>query len=259
MIKYFLVFVLNLFVLVSFGQELKLKGIYQGENLYVMNPLSASGVGFCIQEIKINGKLSTDEISSSAFELDFSQYHFKFGDPIEVVIKHKKGCTPKVLNLDVIQAKSTFKISKIEVGRDKILRWTTTNETGSLDFIIEQYRWNKWIKVGVVKGKGRPIPNKYSFKIKPHSGLNKFRVKQIDNSKRARYSKNAIYKSMTTFVTLKKSSKAIRFSRATMYEVYDYYGKIVKKGYGESVDISTLKRGEYFLNYDNKMDTFKKK
>jgi hypothetical protein len=44
-----------------------------------------------------------------------------------------------------------------------------------------------------------------------------------------------------------------------MYEIYDYYGNIVKKGFGAKIDVSGLKSGEYFLNYDNKMDTFKKK
>ena len=170
MFRYFFLILLNFLVFLSFAQTLKLKGIYQGENLYVMNPFSASGAGFCIKEISVNGKISTDEISSSAFEIDLSQYHLKQGSPIEIIIKHKEGCTPKVLNPDVIQIKSTFRISKIEVGRDKVLRWTTTNETGSLNFIVEQYRWNKWVKIGEVKGKGNPSQNKYSFKITPHSG-----------------------------------------------------------------------------------------
>ncbi len=259
MSKYLFIIFFNLLVFLSSAQDIKLKGIYQGENLYIMNPFSASGVGFCIQEIKINNRVSTDEISSSAFELDFSQYHFKLGDPIEVIIKHKTGCIPKILNPNVIQAKSTFKISKIEVGRDRILRWSSTKETGSLDFIVEQFRWNKWVKIGIVKGNGNTSINKYSFKIKPHSGQNKFRVKQIDYSKRARYSKDAIYRSMTPLVTFKKSGKNINFSQFTMYEIYDYYGNIVKKGYGKSIDITKLKHGEYFLNYDNKMNTFKKK
>lgn len=259
MSKYLLNLILVLFVSLTFAQELKLNGIYQGDNLYVMNPFSSSGVGFCIQEVRVNGKVSTDEIASSAFEIDLSQYNFKTGAPVEIIIKHKNGCQPKVLNPDVIQSKSTFRISKIEVGRDKILRWTTTNETGSLDFIIEQYRWNKWVRVGIVKGKGGNKTNVYSYKIAAHSGQNKFRVKQIDYSKKARYSKDAIFRAMLPLVTFKKSGNTIIFSQATMYEIYNYYGNIVLKGSGDKIDISKLKSGDYFLNYDNKMDTFKKK
>jgi len=259
MSKYLLSIILVLATLFAFSQEIRLKGIYQGDNLYVMNPFSSSGVGFCIQEVRVNNKISTDEIASSAFEIDLSQYHFKLGDPVEVVIKHKSGCTPKILNPNVIQARSTFKTTKIEVGRDKILRWTSIGETGSLDYIVEQYRWNKWVKVGVVKGKGGATANQYSFKINPHSGQNKFRIKQIDYTKKARYSKDAIYRSMSPQITFKKSGNTIKFSQTTMYEIYDYYGNIVKKGNSDSIDISKLKKGEYFLNYDNKMDTFKKK
>lgn len=243
----------------SFAQEVKLNGIYQGDNLYVMNPFSSSGVGFCIQEVKINDKVSTDEIASSAFEIDLSQYHFNSGDPIEVTIKHKRGCAPKVLNPNVIQAKSTFTISKIEIGRDEILRWTSANEAGSLPFIIEQYRWNKWVKIGTVEGKGKAKSTLYTFKTTPHSGQNKYRVKQVDYTKKPRYSDDALFRSMLPQVTFKKEKGFIKFSEKTMYEVYDYYGKIVAKGNQEIFDISKLKDGEYFLNYDNKMDTFKKK
>lgn len=45
----------------------------------------------------------------------------------------------------------------------------------------------------------------------------------------------------------------------TMYEIYDQYGNIVKKGFGNKVDVSNLPKGGYFLNYDNKMGEFVKK
>jgi len=44
-----------------------------------------------------------------------------------------------------------------------------------------------------------------------------------------------------------------------MYEIYDYYGNRILKGIGSKIDISGLKKGEYFINYDNTMDQFKKK
>jgi hypothetical protein len=45
----------------------------------------------------------------------------------------------------------------------------------------------------------------------------------------------------------------------TMYEIYDQYGNIVKKGYGSKVDVSNLPKGGYYLNFDNKMGEFTKK
>ena len=36
-------------------------------------------------------------------------------------------------------------------------------------------------------------------------------------------------------------------------------GNIVKKGFGDNVDVSNLKRGTYYINYDKDMGKFLKK
>ena len=52
----------------------------------------------------------------------------------------------------------------------------------------------------------------------------------------------------------------ITVSANTLYEIYDQYGNIVKRGYGNSIDVSTLKKDMYYLNYDNKTgETFIKR
>jgi hypothetical protein len=57
-----------------------------------------------------------------------------------------------------------------------------------------------------------------------------------------------------------KPKDVITFSSATLFEIYDQYGNIVKRGYAASVDVSTLKKDLYYLNYDNKMgETFIKR
>lgn len=243
------------------GGEIVLEGIYQGKNLYVMNPFASAGVGFCVYEVTVNGKITTDEINSSAFEIDLSIYQFNIGDKITVVIKHKDNCLPKVLNPEVLKPKSTFNIVKIEVTKDGSLQWTTTGESGSLPYIVEQYRWNKWIKVAEVEGKGTSGTHSYSVKINLHSGINKFRVKQVDYTKKPRLSPEVTFKSLEppVNITNTKFENEIVFSRETMYEIYDYYGNRIMKGIGSRIDISSLKKGDYFINYDNKMETFKKK
>ena len=240
--------------------EIVLDGIFQGKNLYVMNPFASSGIGFCVYEVTVNGKVTTDEINSSAFEIDLSVYQFKIGDKVSIIIKHKENCSPKVLNAEVLKPKSTFVIVSMNVENNK-LKWTTKNEAGALPFIVEQYRWNKWIKVGKVKGKGTLGINSYSIEIHPHSGNNKFRVKQIDFSKKPHYSEELTYRSKLPPVSFKpkKVENEIIFSQPTLFEIYDYYGNIVKKGFGEKIDCSGLKKGDYFLNFDNQMETFKKK
>ncbi len=253
---------LTLFTTFISAEEIKVEGIYQGENLFVMNPFASTGVGFCVYEVTVNGEITTDEINSSAFEIDLSVFRLKIGDKVVVIIKHKEGCLPKVLNPEVLKPKSTYKVLDITVDRkNKKLRWTTTGERGSLPFIVEQFKWNKWVKIATVKGKGTEGKHSYSVSIVPTSGTNKFRVKQIDYSRKPRYSPEVTYRSLDPPVTFSpvKPKTVINFSAVTAYEIYDFYGRLVKKGTGNKVDISKLKKGDYFLNYDNQMGRFTKK
>ncbi|MCK4664449.1 MAG: hypothetical protein KAT68_16390 [Bacteroidales bacterium] len=259
--KLILFIILITSVFSSFAGEIVLEGIYQGKNIYVMNPFASSGVGFCIYEVIVNGQVSTDEINSSAFEIDLSVFQFNKGDKIIIIIKHKENCLPKILNPEVLKPKSTFIVSLIKVEKGGTLKWTTTSESGQLTYTVEQFRWNKWVRVGKVQGNGTSGTNNYSIKVKPHSGINKFRVKQIDYTKKPRYSKEATFRSMSPPVTYspEKPTTEIVFSNETMYEIYDYYGNLVLKGFGAKINISRLKSDTYFINYDIKTETFKKK
>ena len=239
-----------------------LEGNYQGKNLFVQNPFAGSGVGFCTFEVTINDDVTTDEINSSAFEIDFSAFQLEVGAKVVVKIKHGDDCKPKVLNPEVLKPKSTFDVVSMKIDDQGVLGWNTNNETGRLAYTIEQFRWNKWVKVGEEEGKGQKASNSYTFKITPHSGENKFRVKQVDYSRRPRYSSSVKYRDATiapvTFAP-QKVKDFINFSAETMYEIYDAYGNIVKKGFGDKLDATNLKRGTYYINYDKEMGKFLKK
>ena len=254
--------ILSLMLSVSgFAQSMiLLEGTYQGKNVYVQNPFNSNGVGFCVYEVRVNDQITTDEIGSSAFEIDLRNFQLKVGDPVTIKIFHKEDCTPKVLNPEVLKPKSTFVTSSITVDCNaKLLKWTTTGEQGKLTFVIEQFRWNKWVKIGEVEGLGTAGPNNYSFAVVPHSGENQFRVKQVDYSGQARTSPVAKCTSTQAeikFFPVKVKDKITFEGGETMYEIYDQYGNIVKKGFGATVDCTGLAKGGYFLNYDNKTAEF---
>ncbi|MCB0430309.1 MAG: hypothetical protein H6585_14255 [Flavobacteriales bacterium] len=258
------IIILTLFSLPSMAGVIVLTGSYQGKNLYVQNPFAGSGIGFCTFEVTVNGEIATDELNANAFEIDFSNYQLELGAPVEVKIKHKDDCKPKVLNPEVLKPRSTFEIISIKVesnGDDGILKWQTRNESGSLTYVVEQFKWNKWVRVGEVEGKGSATPNDYSFDVTTHSGVNKFRVKQTDFSGRPRYSTPANFNSKKPEITFTpvKVKDMIDFSGETMYEIYDSYGNIVKKGKGNKVEVTNLEKGIYYLSYDNKTEQFMKK
>ncbi|MFT6717415.1 MAG: hypothetical protein ACJA0Q_002070 [Saprospiraceae bacterium] len=266
--------IIGIILLTSTGvfaqSEMVVKGTYQGENLYVQNPFSSSGVGFCVIDVSINDQQSIDEINSSAFEIDFSSYDLFRGQSVVVKITYKDGCSPRVLNPEVLKASSTFQISTIAVSKEGLLKWTTTGESGSLPYIVEQFRWNKWVKIGRVKGKGLQGKNNYTFQTKPHSGPNKFRLKQVDHTRKPRYSKVAKLirsKAPEVFITSDKDKikNTLTFGSPTgailetMYELVNKFGVLVKKGVGSTVDFTGLDKGEYWISYDNKVEKVKKK
>ncbi len=245
-------------------KSIKLEGIFQGENLFIMNPFASSGVGFCIYEVTVNGQVATDNINNSAFELNLLAFHLQKGERVAIEIKHKEGCTPKVLNANVLKPKSTYTISSIKLDKTGTLSFTTQGEMGSLPFIVEQFKWKKWVTVGKVQGKGTSGTNIYHVKVPLHSGINKVRVKQIDASKKPRYSNEITFNNLAPEVTFKPGNNGqttglITFSRATEYEIWDFYGKRVAKGNASSVNISSFPKGIYFINYDCKDESFEKR
>ncbi len=246
----------------SFAGVIVLEGNYQGKNLYVQNPFAGSGVGFCVTKVLVNGSVTTDEISSSAFEIDFTNHQLKIGDKVEVKIEHKDDCKPKVLNPEVLKPKSTYEVTTMTPESDGTIKWKTKGEQGKLPFIIEQFRWNKWVKVGEVDGIGTPGENSYSFKISPHYGENQVRIKQVDYTSQPRYSRAVKFMSNTAEIicnTLKTKDFLIFEGGETMYEIFDKFGNMVKKGFGSKVDVANLAADVYYLNYDNKTTEFIKK
>jgi len=242
---------------------LSIEGSYQGKNLYVQNPEDGDGFGFCATKVTVNGDVMPGGCSSNAFEIDFSLFNIEIGEPVFIVIEHSDGCKPTILNPEVLLPKSTFNTESITVSPSGALVWKTSNERGKLPFIVEQYRWNKWVQVGEVQGKGTSGTNAYEFQVAPHSGENTVRVVQIDHSGTKRSSKEVKFTSTVPAIEKNpvKVKDVINFTAGgkaieTKYEIYDAYGNIVKKGVGTSVPCGNLLKGAYYINFDNKTEKF---
>lgn len=259
-------FLLSFVIIMAFVSQgicgiLVIEGKYQDKNLYVQNGYAGNGVGFCTYEVTINGQVSTDEVNSSAFEIDFVAFQIKPGTEVIVEIKHKDDCSPKILNPEALKPRATFEVVNINIDKNGLLKWSTKNEMGSIPYVVEQFRWNKWIPVGEVKGAGAMESNSYSFQTTAHSGENKFRIKQVGYGGVSKSSTSVTFIStigQPTY-TMSKGDNMIQFSSETMYEVFDAYGNIIKRGYGNQLEISNLQKGSFYLCYDNIMTDFKKK
>lgn len=239
---------------------LVIEGKYQNKNIYIHNGLGPGGVGFCTKEVKVNGNITTDEINSSSFEIDLKAINLAFGENVLIEIIHYDGCQPKVLNMEDLKPKPSFEIVMMSLSPSGLLKWTTKNENGVLPFIVEQYKWNKWVPVGEVDGIGTAANHDYSFQTALHSGENKYRVKQKGFKSTVKVSKEVTATSPLSkpSFAIQKNNSSIDFTEETAYEVYDAFGIIVKKGYGKQIKIENLSKGDYYLCYDNSLTEFKK-
>jgi hypothetical protein len=250
-----------LFCLFSQADTIIVEGKYQNKNIYIQNGYSDAGVGFCAYAVYVNGKLTNDEVNATAFEIDLAQLQLKYGQDVTIKILHKDGCNPpRVLNPDALKPLPTFEVVTMQMTNEGLLTWTSKNESGPMPFVIEQFRWNKWVNVGEVSGIGSPGEHNYKFQVTAlHSGENKFRLRQTGYQSKYSAEVKIVSSTPRCIFSLSKGSKQIDFTCGTLYEVYDYYGSVVKKGYGSRVDIANLQRGGYYVCFDNTIGELKKK
>jgi hypothetical protein len=231
------------------------KGICDGQNLMIENPVLDEGKMFCIEKVIVNGKSIPFE-QSSAFEINFSALKIGEGDSVTIIITHKKGCIPKALNNRMCGSGLYTRYVHLYVKNDSIL--TMSGSPYHEKFILQQFRWNRWIGMdSLFADKDPSVYHEFKVGKSLHSGKNYFRIKCRD--------KTGTY--LTRTVSIKRPeekdifklqygphyyrSHPVEFKHATNYELYDDYGNIILKGYGDHFSISTLLKGHYFLNYDD--------
>lgn len=242
--------------------DLSIEGYYQGSSIYVQSPADEDGFGFCINRVTVNGDVIPVDIYASAFEIDLKEYGIRKGDEVLIVFEHDAGCRPKLLNPEALRPASTFVLEEISCTPEGVLTWSTTGESGKLNFLIEQKKWNKWVVIGEVTGIGTADLNQYTFNVLAHSGENEIRLAQIDNTSQKRVTPPVKFTPANATepeLNVLTDKKIIEFTAngkqvKTKYEIFDAYGNIVKKGYNSEVDYSNLKSGVYHINYDNKND-----
>lgn len=249
----FLLTVLFALPLISNAGVYVYNGVYQGKDLYVKNPFAGDGVGFCVFEVKVNGEVTSDEINSSAFAIDLELYKLKIGTPVEIIIRTKDDCEPNVINLDAIAPSSTYALDEIALDGNQTLTWKTSNESSPIPFVVEQFKWNKWVEVAEVPGEGKAKDNLYAADVSTHKGENTFRLRQ-DDANGSHYSDRFVVQVSTPEIIIitDKIFEKIEFSAKTDYEVFDEYGIVVAKGRAASIDCSKWVPGNYYLNYGGK-------
>lgn len=258
-----LLFLFFAFSVNCLGQILSVSGYYEGMNLFVSNPVKNDGYGYCINKVLVNGNVLPASIQTDYFEIDLTLFNLKKGDEVFIELEHGEGCTPSFVNPEVLLPFSTFEVVSISANSQGKISWTTKNESGKLTYLVEQFKWDRWVVAAEVLGKGAKTTNQYSIDILPTSGYNKVRVAQVDNTGQKRHSKTVGFTS--TKKSVKKTPSKVKSNLyfktdgvlvKTKFELYDAFGNLLKKGYGHTIDCTELLNGIYNINYDNKSEKF---
>jgi hypothetical protein len=236
---------------------INIEGQYQGKNVFIVNPFRESGIGFCVDSIWVNGRLTAFE-NASAFEIQLNKLSLGIGDSVSVRIKHFNNCEPGIINQAI--SPKTFEISNVSITRDKVIKWTCLDQDRPVCFNVEQYRWNKWLKVvdTCINGKNHSIDlSSYDF----HAGENKFRISSKTAYVRKDVSGPVLYNEIVEKVTFfwDKGKSEVQFNHYTGWELFNEDGAMIKIGTSYEIDCAKLKAGTYFLNYDNLNGSFKVK
>lgn len=256
-----LFFIAVIFLPSAFSQDtLVLQGKYFGKNLYVINP--GTNNSYCIQKILVNNIPTKDEINSNSFEIDFSLLNIAVGTNVRIIIYHNSGCKPKIVNPEVLFAQSNFSFVLLKNEKFSKLTWTIKGEVNN-KFVVEQFRWQKWITVGeVYVSPDSAKKTSFSCEIKTHSGQNTFRVSHTDTKGNVTYSKVLKFINPAVKEVILQSQKVtdnINFSSETAYEIFDEKGTFLSDGTASQIDITKLPKGKYWVNYDNKTSMVTKK
>lgn len=120
---------LNLLITNSFAQTkptdvISLEGVYQGKNIFVRNAYGPGGIGYCVNEILVNGEISADKINSDIFEINLEHFKLKTGDKVKVDIKYYTGSTPVLINPGaLIKPPKTMKTRENSLTIDGFFKW----------------------------------------------------------------------------------------------------------------------------------------
>lgn len=249
-----LVFFLSFFLLGSAQDcSLLLSGHYAGKNLYVKNPFVNKKEGFCVKSLIVNDSI-IPFISASTFEINLHKFSLSDGDSLEIRINHKCGCLPQILN-PVHHYPKRLQFLWNGVFGDSLLMFTVSEkESESGKYVLQQFRWNKWNSFDSIASCRPNDTCTYTFSLSRHlhPGTNKFRVYRPGATVSSGTFEIFVPEAEETNLEQKITNGPISLPHKTWYELWDEYGKRIRFGYGDTIDISSLYKGTFYLNYDNK-------
>ncbi|HEX8548893.1 MAG TPA: hypothetical protein VF691_18145 [Cytophagaceae bacterium] len=259
MSRQFFLLAFILFANTVFGTGLlTISGSYQGKNVFIQNPAMPNPKEYCTKEVYVNDVKVMGGSKTPTYEIDLSK--FKINQAILIKIVHDDLCSPKILNPYDLKVGGSFNFTALKVDQENIT-WATKGERSEGKIFVEQFLYNNWHTIKEIQGKESMILNSYDHPCSHHSGINRYRVKYVDDEGIVSYSKVVDFISTLPPIKFypKRVIDKVHLSRTTDYEVLDKNLKTIKHGHSKEVNLSDLEMGVYYLNVDNlTLKVFKK-
>lgn len=239
-------------------QQIKVTGVYQGQAVFIQNPLMNGTNNFCISAIFINGDRLNIDYNRSALELDFNS--FDLYTPVTVSIKHPEVCTPRVLNPEAIRFYSAFKFTDI-ILNDTTLTWRTRGEKGEGSYAIEKLFADGWNTLEQLPSKNNFTGSTYTTLPELKEGSNKYRIRyDIVGTDRYIYSQEQeyVYYPEPLRIYPLTVTDNLYLSRIAEYEISTSEGRTILTGKGNKIELSRLRRGEYYITVGERVEKFVK-
>lgn len=126
---------------------LAIEGEYKGKNMLIKNPYGKGGMGFCVTEVKVNGKTTKDEINASMFQVRLDALGLKLGDKLRIEIIFGNDCTPSVspmiMSLGAVKRGTEKEEKMVIAGKFKWANLFLTNpKTDGVNYSISEIKVN---------------------------------------------------------------------------------------------------------------------
>ena len=77
--------------------EMNIDTVFGGANVFIRNPYSSTGVGWCVKGVSINGNAVEMSVDTDSLEVDLVGSGVVVGDAVVVTVRHEEGCLPGVI------------------------------------------------------------------------------------------------------------------------------------------------------------------
>ncbi|TAF33502.1 MAG: hypothetical protein EAZ57_10385 [Cytophagales bacterium] len=256
----------RLFILLTFclwacavqAGEISLSGLYTGSsNLFIQ----CNGAGIkenCITSIEVNSKKVAFP-KSLAFEINLKTT-VKVNEQVTVKIIYGAGCTPKIINPQIIKSQEEFGFVSVTASAEG-LSWTAKGEKRYSQYIVQVFKGGSWSDEQAVACKGVGGNQTYTSKLTHSAGNNKYRVKYIESGGKTMLSSEAAFTAQSSEITFypQRVTAKITFSQKVKFKITDTANKTLKEGDALTIDCSDLPMGVYTLEFAGKKEKFFKK